>query len=705
MRKKFFLLIVFLITFGSFSLTMAQSNITAPIAKKVPKINKIHGDTLTDNYYWLREKNNPEVISYLEAENAYTDSVMKPYKEFEQNLYKEIVSRIKETDLSVPYREGDYLYYNRTEEGKQYPILCRKLAADTKAKEEILLDLNKLAEGQKFMSLGDLDISPDGKKLAYTTDNNGFRQYQLFIKDLETGKIYPETRERVTTVLWAEDNKTLFYVVEHPQTKRSYQLYKHLLGSEKDDLVFEEKDELYGLGLSKSSSDDYIFSVSSSSTTTEVRYIPSNKPDSNFKVFLAREEGHEYSLDHHSGQNFYVLTNLEAKNYRLVTSTIENSDKNNWQEIIPHKEKVKLEGMQFFANHYIVYQREDGLQKILISNLSNKQTHFIEFPEPAYSVFGNANRIFDTNIFRFSYQSFVTPNSVFDYDMDKRDRKLLKQDEVIGGYDPTQYKSERIFVTATDGARIPVSMVYKKDLVKDGSRPMFLSAYGAYGATTPVTFSSASLSLIDRGVIFVRAHVRGGSDLGQIWHDQGKMMLKRNTFTDFINVTEYLINEKYTSKDRIVIQGGSAGGLLIGAVVNMRPELFKAAIAEVPFVDVINTMLDETLPLTVGEFLEWGNPKVKNEYDYLKSYCPYTNIAAKAYPNILVKTSLNDSQVMYWEPAKYVAKLRVTKTDNNLLLLKTNLAGGHGGASGRYDRFKEVAFNYTFILTQLGIAQ
>lgn len=702
MKHFLFLLTIFLIILSNVGLTMAQNK--PPVATKTPKIYKLHNDTITDNYYWLREKSNPEVISYLESENNYTDSIMKPYDAFQETIYKEIVGRIKETDLSVPYRNGNYFYYNRTEQGKQYGVFCRKQGS-LNAQEEILLDLNEIGKNSKFISLGDVDISLDGKKMAYTLDSNGFRQYRLFIKDLETGKIYPQTRERVTSAQWATDNKTLFYVTEDAQTKRSNQLYKHILEQDKDELIYEEKDELYRLSVYQSSSKAYIYASSSSSTTSEIRYLSSDQPNSQFKVLFARQDGHEYYPDHHSGNNFYIRTNLDAKNFKLVNVSIADPDKKNWREIIAHRENISLEGTRFFANHYFAYEREDGLQKMRIIDLRTGNSHYIEFPDPIYGAFPNANVEFNTNIFRFSYQSFVTPNSVFDYNMDTRDRQLLKQEEVVGGYDSSQYNSERIYATATDGARIPISIVYKKNLVKDGSRPLYLTGYGAYGASTPATFSFSLLSLLNRGVIFARAHIRGGGDLGQTWHDQGKMMLKRNTFTDFINCSEHLIAEKYTSKDRLVIQGGSAGGLLIGAVVNMRPELFKAAIAEVPFVDVINTMLDESLPLTVGEFLEWGNPKVKNEYDYMKSYCPYTNIAAKAYPNILVKTSINDSQVMYWEPAKYVAKLRATKTDDNLLMLKTNLAGGHGGSSGRYDRFREVAFNYVFILTQVGIKE
>ncbi len=702
MGKNFLLLISLFITLGGLTFVMGQNQPTPPVATKIPKTDKLHGETRVDNYYWLRDKNNPEVISYLEAENTYADTILKPYEGFQEKLYKEIVGRIKQTDLSVPYKEGKYLYYTRTEEGKQYIVLCRKQTAE--AEEEILLDLNELAQGQKFMSLGTIAVSPDGTKLAYSTDNNGFRQYVLFVKDLETKKTFPQTRERVTSLQWAADNKTLFYTIEDAQTKRSYQLYRHVLGSDKDDLVYEEKDPLYTLRVSKSDSKAYIFITSTSSTTSECRFLPADQPNQTPKLLLEREEGHQYYLEHH-GDFFYIRTNQDAKNFRLIKTPIASPTKENWKEVVPHKDNVTIENISFFINHYILFEREDGLQKMIVTDLRSNKSHSIEFPDPVYAAFSSTNREFNTNIFRFSYQSYVIPNSIFDYNLDTQQRQLLKQDEVVGGYDANQYKSERIFATATDGTKIPISLVYKKDLIKDGSRPMYLTGYGAYGISIPTTFSSSLLSLLNRGVIFARAHVRGGGDLGKTWHDQGKMMLKRNTFTDFINAAEYLISEKYTSNKHLVIQGGSAGGLLMGAVLNMRPELFKAAIVEVPFVDVINTMLDESLPLTTGEFLEWGNPKVKNEYDYIKSYCPYSNIAAKAYPNILVKTSLNDSQVMYWEPAKYVAKLRANKTDNNLLLLKTNLAGGHGGSSGRYDRFKEVAFNFAFVLEQVGIIE
>jgi oligopeptidase B len=686
------------------SMTIAQEQepIRPPVAKKVAKPTNIHGETLIDDYYWLREKNNPEVISYLEAENAYTDAVMKPTEGFQAELYKEMLSRIKETDVNVPYKNGDYFYYSRTEAGKQYPILCRKRGS-LDAKEEVYLDLNEVAKGLKFLGLGPTSVSEDGNLFAYSIDTTGFRQYKLHVKDLRTGKILPDTAERVTSVEWANDNKTLFYVAEDAVTKRSNRLYKHRLGGAADDLIYEEKDELFNLFTSRSRSRSFIFVTSDSFTSSEVRYVPASRPDEPYKVVLPREAKHRYYVDHH-GDLFYIRTDENAKNFRLVSAPVSDPQKKNWKEVIPHRKDVMLEDTDFFANFYVAYERENGLQKMRVTDFKTGQSHYIEFPEPVYSAFPAANFEYNTTKLRFAYQSFITPSSVFDYDTRTRERTLLKQTEVLGGYDPSQYKSERIYATATDGTRIPISLVYKKDLTLDGKRPLLLQGYGAYGVPSNVTFSSNRLSLINRGVIYAIAHIRGGGEMGEVWHDQGKMMMKRNTFTDFIAAAEHLVAQKYTSSDRLVITGGSAGGLLMGAVLNMRPDLFKVAVVQVPFTDVINTMLDESLPLTVGEFQEWGNPKIKSEYEYMKSYSPYDNIQAKAYPTILVRTSLNDSQVMYWEPAKYVAKLRAMKTDRNPLLFKIHLGGGgHGGVSGRYDALKDAAFDYAFILTQLGI--
>jgi oligopeptidase B len=683
-----------------------------PVAKRAPKTTVIHGETLVDDYFWLREKSNPEVLQHLESESAYADAIMKPTIAFQETLYKEMLGRIKETDMNVPYKKGNYFYYSRTEQGKQYPIYCRKRGTLDRSEdgsqdgsEEVLLDLNEMANGGKFITLGDFNVSNDGNLLAYSTDTTGFRQYDLHFKDLRTGRLLPDTAQRVTSTAWANDNRTVLYTVEDATTKRSYRLYRHVLGEARDNLIYEEKDELFNISASGTRSKAFIFITSSSYNSTEVRYVAADQPGGAPQVLLPREEKHRYYVDHHGGF-FYIRTNEGAKNFRLVSAPTASPQKKNWKEVIPHRKDVMLEDTDFFANHMVLYERENGLQKIRITDLRNDRTHYIDFPEPVYAAFPAANAEFDTSVLRFSYQSFITPPSVFDYDMETHKRVLLKQTEVLGGYNPGAYRSERVYATASDGTRIPVSLVYRKDLERDGSRPMLLQGYGAYGISSAVTFSSSRLSLLDRGVVFATAHIRGGGEMGEEWHDQGKMMMKRNTFTDFITAAEYLIGQRYTGRERLVITGGSAGGLLMGAVLNMRPDLFKAAVVYVPFVDVINTMLDESLPLTVGEFEEWGNPKIKSEYDYMKSYSPYDNITAKAYPAMLVRTSLNDSQVMYWEPAKYVARLRSVKTDKNPLLFKVKLdPAGHGGSSGRYDALRDTAFDYAFILNQLGIRQ
>ena len=673
-----------------------------PVAKKVPKMDVLHGERRVDDYYWLRDKTKPEVISYLEAENAYTASVMKPTEAFQEALYQEMLGRIKQTDLSVPYRYGGYYYYSRTEEGKQYPIHCRKKGS-LDALEQVTLDLNELAKGHKFMALGAYAVSDDGNLLAYSTDNTGFRQYTLRVMDLRTGEALIDARDKVVSIAWAADNHTLFYTVEDA-AKRSYRLYRHRLSSADDQLIYEEKDERFRIDVERTRSHAYLLMTSASHTASEVRYLPATQPEGEWRVVAAREPLHEYEVDHR-GDRFYIRTNSGGRNFRLVSAPASDPGKENWTEVIPHRPSVMLEGMDFFANYYVLLEREDGLQRLRVADLRTGQWHRIEFPEPAYAASPAQNREFETATFRFAYQSPITPPSVFDYDMDKRERKLLKQTEVLGGYDPARYQVERLSATAADGARIPVSVVYKKGLKRDATAPLLLTGYGSYGFSLPPSFSSNRISLLDRGMVFAIAHVRGGGEMGKAWHDQGRMMNKKNTFTDFIAVAEYLIARKFTSKDRLVITGGSAGGLLMGAVTNMRPDLFHAVVSLVPFVDVINTMADASIPLTVGEFEEWGNPKTKAEYDYIKTYSPYDNIERKAYPAILVRTSLNDSQVMYWEPAKYVAKLRSMKTDSEVLLLRTNMAAGHGGASGRYDFLREQAFDYAFILTQVGTSK
>jgi oligopeptidase B len=681
-----------------------MNSLKPPVARKVPKTTSIHGETLVDDYFWLREKTNPEVISYLKAEEDYASQMMKPTDALQKRLYKEMLARIKETDVNVPYRQGDYFYYSRTEQGKQYPILCRKRGS-LQAKEEVYLDINELARGLKFITVGPTRVSHDGNVLAYSTDKTGFRQFVLQFKDLRTGVLLADTAERVTSIVWANDNKTVFYTVEDPVAKRPYRLYRHTLGQKDHQLLYEEKDELYNINVSGTRSRAFIFATSASSETTEVRYVSADRPADEFKVMLAREGKHRYSVDHH-GDLFYIRTNEGAKNFRLVSAPVAAPQKRNWKEIVPHRKDVMIEDTDFFAGHMVVYERDNGLPRMRVTDLKSGQAHYIEFPEAVYSAFPTANAEFNTPVLRFNYQSLTTPGSVYDYDMQTRKRALLKQTEVLGKYNPSDYHSERIYATASDGTRVPISLVYKKGLARDGRRPMLLEGYGSYGAPSFVFFDSNLLSLLDRGAIYAIGHIRGGGELGEPWHDEGKMMMKRNTFTDFIAVAEHLIKEKYTSSEGLIISGGSAGGLLMGAVLNMRPELFKAAVVYVPFVDVINTMLDETLPLTVGEFLEWGNPKIKSEYEYMRSYSPYENIAAKGYPAMLVRTSLNDSQVMYWEPAKYVARLRALKTDKNPLLFKVKLdPAGHGGSSGRYDALRDTAFDYAFMLTQWGVAK
>jgi oligopeptidase B len=675
----------------------------SPVAKKAPKTTEINGRTLVDNYYWLRDKKNPEVKAYLEAENAYTDAVMKPTEGLQKKLYDEMLSRIKETDVEVPYKEGDYFYYSRTEAGKQYQIHCRKKGG-MDAPEEVLLDVNEMAKGQKFMSLGAYNVSDDGNLLAYTTDNTGFRQYTLAVKDLRTGKILPDHAERVGSVVWANDNQTIFYTVEDDTTKRQYQVYRHSVGtSGSDKLAYEEKDEKFDVYAAKTRSKAYILLFSASHTTSEVRYIPAGEPAAEWKVMQPRKQDVEYYPDH-NGNFFYIRVNDTGRNFRLVKAPVADPRSQNWQEVVPHRANIMLDDTDFFKNYYVLSERENGLPQIRVTDLHSGESRRIEFPEPAYASYGYTNREYDTSKFRYGYQSFITPRSVFEYDMASGKSTLLKQKEVPGGYDRARYQVEQIYATASDGVKIPISVVHLKGAKLDGKGPLYLTGYGSYGIPYDIGFNSDLFSMIDRGVVAAVAHIRGGGEMGKAWHDDGRMMHKKNTFTDFVASAEYLLAQGYGSKDRLAIEGRSAGGLLMGAVLNMRPDLFHAALVGVPFVDVMNTMLDETLPLTVGEFEEWGNPKEKPAFDYMMTYSPYDNIEAKKYPNMLVRTSFNDSQVMYWEPAKYVAKMRAIRTDHNIMILKTNMdPAGHGGASGRYDRLHEKAFDYAYFLTQMGI--
>ena len=687
-----------------------------PAARSQPVEHVIHGDRLVDNYAWLRDKNNTEVIDYLNAENAYTDAVLRDTGRFQEKLYQEMLGRILQTDLSVPYRLRGYRYFTRTEEGKQYPLHFRKRDADD-APEELLLDLNELAAGHSFLSLGAFAVSDDNSLLAYSLDTTGFRQYTLQIKDLRTGQTLPERIERVTSAAWAADNRTLFYTVEDETTKRSYRLYRHVLGANVPDaILYEEADERFRIDVERTRSGAFLLLTIASHTTSEVRFLPASQPGAAFRLIAPREDDHEYYVDHHpgspgdsSGGVFYIRTNSGGRTFRLVTAAADDPRRDAWREFIPNRPDVMLASAQAFQSHLVLLEREAGLPHLRVVPFPDSDanplsySHRIKFAEPAYNASLGANPEFVTNYLRYQYESFITPRSVIDFDLGTGEYILRKQQPVLGRYDPTQYVSERLLARAPDGTTIPLSVVYRRDTTRDGPAPLLLYGYGSYGISVPVNFSSNRLSLLDRGVIYGIAHVRGGGELGKPWHDAGRMHKKRNTFTDFIASAEHLIALRYTSADRLIIEGGSAGGLLMGTVANLRPDLFRIVISHVPFVDVLNTMLDASLPLTVGEYEEWGNPQIAEDYFYMKSYCPYTNLERKAYPTMLVKTSLNDSQVMYWEPAKYVAKLRTLKTDANALLLKINMGAGHGGASGRYDYLREIALDYAFLLSQMGL--
>ena len=706
MKLRIVLSLAFLLisTFASMTV-MAQNGNTSmlqpPTTEKKPKVTEINGDRLVDNYFWLREKTNPAVIAHLEAENAYAAAMMKPTEALQDKLYNEILSHIKQTDNSVPYRWDDYFYYTRTIEGKQYPIFCRKQGS-LSAPEQILLDLNEMAKGQKFMAVGSFAPSDDGNLLAFSTDNTGYRQYTLQVKNLKTGELLPEKIERVDDIAWATDNKTLFYVTEDDVTKRNDKMFRHVLGTDKYELIYEEKDELFDIGVGRTRDKAMILLGAYSKTSNEFRYIPANDPGAAWKTVLPRQADHEYDVDHR-GDLFYIRTNKGAKNFRVVTAPVSDPSEKNWKEFVAHRPAVKIDDVSLFADYAVLSEWENGLEQIEIVNFKNNERHRIAFPEPVYSAGISSNREFNTTVVRYNYQSLSTPSSVFDYDMNTRKATLLKQTEVPGGFDKNNYKTERVFAKAADGTMIPMSVVYRKTVKLDGSAPLLLYGYGSYGISIPPSFSASRLALLDRGVVYVIAHIRGGGELGEPWRDAGRMMNKINTFTDFITCAEHLVNAKYTSKDRIVIQGGSAGGMLMGAVTNMRPDLFKAVIAQVPFVDVLNTMLDASLPLTTSEYIEWGNPNEKAAYDYMKKYSPYDNVHKANYPAMLVKVSLNDSQVPYWEGTKLVAKLRDYKTDHNPLILKVNMGAGHGGASGRYDAIHETAFDYAFALWQVGI--
>jgi oligopeptidase B len=675
-----------------------------PLAPIIEHREVRHGQVVVDPYYWLREKSNPEVIQYLQAENTYTQAMTKDLPPFADTLYSEMLSHIKQTDLSVPVRRGEYYYYTRTEEGKQYPIHCRRKGS-MDSPEEVLIDLNELGRDRQFVGLGAFAVSDDQNLLAFTLDYMGFRQYILQVKDLRTGELLPETTERVTSVEWAADNRNLFLTTEDAVTKRSDKLWRHTLGSPSFELLYEEADELYDIDLSKSRDRRYLFLAIQSKDTTEFHYSRAGNSTGDFLVFLPRRPKHRYYVDHREDL-FYIRTNRSAKDFEVVTAPEPDIEEHRWKPFVPARQGTLIEDIDLFKDFVVVVEKSEALNHLRLYNFTSGAWTSIAFPEPIYSVSPGSTPEYESATYRYTYQSFVTPPSIYDYDIRNGESQLLKQQEVLGGYDPADCVSERLWARARDGVHIPISIVYRKGYARDGSGPLLLYGYGSYGFGLPVTFSSSRISLLDRGVAYAIAHVRGGDEMGEQWREDGMLMKKKNTFYDFIDSAEYLIQEKWTSSDRFLIEGGSAGGLLMGAVVNMRPELFYAVHAAVPFVDVMNTMMDSSLPLTVGEYLEWGDPNEKAAYEYMRSYSPYDNLAKRSYPAMLVTSSLNDSQVMYWEPAKYVARLRRVKTDDTPLLLKIKMEpAGHGGASGRYDRLKDTAFEYAWFLSQLGIAR
>ena len=691
------------------TMSTAQETIKAPVARKEPKVLKIHGYEITDNYAWMRDRNakdNPAIVKHLEAENAYTEAHMGRHKGFVDSLYREMLGRIKQTDLSVPYKLGGYWYFNKTEEGKQYPTYLRSKTRDG-ANPEVLLDQNKMAEGYKFFSIGSFEPSDDGKLLAYSTDTTGYRQYTLQIKDLRTGKVLPDRIERVTSQEWSADGKYLFYGQEDPVSKRTDKIYRHVVGSTgPDELVFEEKDVLFSVGIGRSRDMKMFFINSGAATMNEYRYLPTDDPIGEWKILSPRRENHEHIATFDNGE-FYIVTNKDAENFKVVRAPANDPSEKNWVDFIPHVPSVKIDGISFFKAHAVVSEVENGLEYLRVMDLKTRRASArIKTDENVYTMGLAFNPEYDTPIIRYNYASMITPSTTFEYDFATGKSTAIKVQEIPSGYDKSQYETTRVWATARDGVKVPISVMMRKGTKLDGKSPMLLYAYGSYGASMTPGFSTARLSLVDRGMIYAIAHIRGGSELGEKWRQEGRMFKKVNTFNDFVDSARWLIANKYTSSDRLVIQGGSAGGLLMGAVVNQAPELFKASIAQVPFVDIMNTMIDETLPLTTGEWIEWGNPRDdKKAWDYMFSYSPYDNVRAQKYPNMLIEVSLNDSQVPYWEGAKWAARLREMKTDDNVILLKTNMGAGHGGASGRYDRLKEVAFDYAYALTQVGITK
>lgn len=703
------ILFIFIINITSFigcSKKDDNMDLMPPIAKKIPKELTIHNHTRIDNYYWLNDRKNPEVIKYLNDENDYTDKMLSHTKNLQKTLFNEIKGRMKQTDISVPFKDNDYYYYSRFEEGKEYPIYCRKNGS-LEAKEEVLINVNDLAKGHDYYNLGDYSISSNNKIIAYSEDIVSRREYTIKIREIYTDKVYSETIPKTSgEIVWANDNKSFFYGKKDLETLRDFQVYKHIIGTDpsKDELVYEEKDETFTVDISKTKSEKYILIGSHSTLSSEIRFLDADKPNGEFKVIQTRTKDVEYGIDHYQDK-FYIVTNYKAKNFRLMTTPTSITNIENWTEVIPNRDDVLLEDIEIFNDYLVVEERKEGLTQIRVIDQRTKVEHYLDFGEPVYSAMTGINLDFNTNVLRYSYTSLTTPSSMFDYNMDTKTKTLLKQEEVVGGYNVADYQSERAYATAEDGTKIPISIVYKKGMKKDGKNPTLLYAYGSYGMSMDAYFSVARLSLLDRGFVFAIAHIRGGQEMGRHWYEDGKLLKKKNTFTDFIDCSKYLIAEKYSTNEKLFAMGGSAGGLLMGAILNMRPDLYKGVIAAVPFVDVITTMLDASIPLTTGEYDEWGNPNDKTYYDYMLSYSPYDQVKAQNYPNILVTTGLHDSQVQYWEPAKWVAKLREMKTDKNILLLHTQMKAGHGGKSGRFERIKDTALQYAFILDLAGIKE
>jgi oligopeptidase B len=680
-----------------------------PIAAKYPQTFENHGDKRVDEYYWMNDfwrkgSRSDEVVSYLEKENAYAAEMMKHTEGMQQSLYDEMLKRIKQTDESVPYFHNGYWYITKTEQGKEYAKYVRKKGTMT-AEEQLLLDGNEMGKNHKYFALSTIAVSPDNKILAYSIDTVSRRKYGIFFKNLETGEMYPDVIANTAgSIVWANDNKTVFYVLKNDVTLRSEKIVKHILGTDpkNDIVVFHEKDETFNTNVSKTKSEEYILIGSGSTISSEIRFIRADQPSSAFTMFLERKPDLLYRIDHYKN-DFYIITNWNARNFRLMKTPVNKTEQAAWIEVIPHREDVLLQSMQLFNNYLVLNERKNGLNYLRVKGWDDNKEHYLDFGEPVYVSGFGANPEFNTDVLRFTYQSMKTPFSTFDYNMKTKEKKLMKQTEVLGGYDPSAYQTERLWATAKDGTKIPISIVYKKNFKRDGTQPLLLYGYGSYGSSTDPTFSTTRLSLLERGFAFAIAHIRGGQEMGRYWYEDGKMFKKKNTFTDFIDAAEFLIKNKYTSPAHLYANGGSAGGLLMGAVVNMRPDLWKAVAADVPFVDVITTMLDESIPLTTGEFKEWGNPKDKDSYTYMKSYSPYDNVEKKAYPHLLVTTGLHDSQVQYFEPAKWVARLRANKTDNNKLLFFTNMEAGHGGASGRFQALKQTARMYAFFLDLEGL--